>query len=160
LDGAAPAVECTVPFAQLEAVDDPDGETMEVGTILTQSTLALSEGYVTAWPQALARLDVRHLVPIVDERLVLVGVVDDAGIRSRATCPSRPPSPDAPPRSRGPGTGNSAIAMHERTPIRVALRLLAAAHLREAIVVSKDGVPLGVFRDVDGLRWIASARAT
>ena len=53
---------------------------------------------------------------------------------------------------------STAVAIHERTPVRVALKLLAASHLREATVVSDHGVPIGVFRDVDGLRWLAAAR--
>jgi len=52
-----------------------------------------------------------------------------------------------------------AIAIHEATPVRRALLFLASAHLREAAVVDAEGVPLGVFRDVDGLRWIARARS-
>ena len=52
----------------------------------------------------------------------------------------------------------SVIAIDERTPVRAALRLLAARHLREATVISREGVPIGVFTDVDGLRWVARAR--
>ena len=53
---------------------------------------------------------------------------------------------------------SSPIAIDERTPMRTALKLLVANHLREATVISKERVPIGVFRDVDGLRWIAAAR--
>jgi hypothetical protein len=56
------------------------------------------------------------------------------------------------------GAMSSAVALGEATPVRTALKLLAANHLREATVVSKRGVPIGTFRDVDGLLWIASAR--
>ena len=52
----------------------------------------------------------------------------------------------------------AAVAVHETIPIRAALRLLASTHSREAIVVSSEGKPLGVFRDIDGMRWIAQAR--
>jgi CBS domain-containing protein len=52
-----------------------------------------------------------------------------------------------------------AVAIHESTPVRRALLFLASAHLRQAAVVDSDGVPLGVFRDVDGLRWLARARS-
>jgi len=52
---------------------------------------------------------------------------------------------------------STAIAVHERTPVRVALRMLAAHHLREATVISDEGTPIGLFRDVDGLRWISAA---
>ena len=55
-------------------------------------------------------------------------------------------------------TMSSGLAIHEATSVRRALRLLASAHLREAIVVDDEGVPLGTFRDVDGLRWIARTR--
>lgn len=53
----------------------------------------------------------------------------------------------------------SPLALHESTPVRRALRLLASAHLREAAVVDDGGHPLGVFRDVDGLRYLTRARA-
>ncbi len=55
---------------------------------------------------------------------------------------------------------SGSLAIHEAVPVRRALEVLAAAHLREATVIDDEGVPLGIFRDVDGLRWIVSARHT
>jgi hypothetical protein len=53
---------------------------------------------------------------------------------------------------------SSVLAIHEGVSVRRALRLLASAHAREATVVNDDGVPVGVFRDVDGLRCTPSER--
>lgn len=67
-------------------------------------------------------------VVVVDERGAAVVVMDEAGVPA-----------------------SSALALHERTPVRTALRLLAAAELRAAMVVDDRGVPLGVFRVTDVL---------
>lgn len=74
-------------------------------------------------------------VASVDDHGAIVGVADEAG-----------------------SVVSSALALHESTPVRRALRLLASAHLRAATVVDDAGLPLGVFRDVDGLRVLALAR--
>jgi CBS-domain-containing membrane protein len=91
----------------------------------------------------------RRSVAIVDARNVLIGLVHESGFMGRMG-----------PVRMGTVTASmsTAVAVHERTPVRVALKLLAASHLREATVVSDQGVPIGVFRDIDGLGWLAAAR--
>src|SRR5262249_11906009 len=54
---------------------------------------------------------------------------------------------------------SSPLVVRESSSIDEALRLLASAHLREVTVVGEDGVPIGVFRDVEGLRALAQRRA-
>lgn len=148
-DGAVPSVDCSIPVRPIEPADDPDGETVEVGTLLFRGTVALSESASVGRALGLLRAEDRRSLAVVDAGSVLVGLVHEAGFMGRMG------------RSRMgvvSAAMSSAIAVHERTPVRAALKLLAANHLREATVVSDAGVPIGVFRDVDGLRWIAGAR--
>jgi len=148
-DGAVPSVDCSIPVRPLEPADDPDGESVEVGTLLGRGTVVLSESASVCRALGLLRVEDRRSLAVVDENSVLVGLVHEAGFMGRLG------------RARlgvVSAAMSTAIAVHERTPVRVALKLLAANHLREATVVSDDGVPIGVFRDVDGLRWIAGAR--
>ena len=145
-DGPTPFVECEIPLRPLDHTEDPAGESVEVAALLRRGSIVLSESAALSRALGMLREEGRRSVAIVDEKGVLVGVVHESSFL----------------RGAGPGgiapvgaTMSAAIALHERTPVRVALRLLAASHLREATIVSKDGVPIGVFRDVDGLRWIA-----
>jgi CBS domain-containing protein len=148
-DGEAPSVDCTIPVRPLDPADDPQGESIEVGTLLCRGTVVLAEGASAGRALRLLREEDRRSVAIVSAGNVLVGVVHEAGFMGRMG-PARVGSVGA--------AMSTAVAVHERTPVRVALKLLAASHLREATVVSDDGVPIGVFRDVDGLRWLAGAR--
>jgi CBS domain-containing protein len=91
--------------------------------------------------------DDRRAVAVVDGDRRLVGMVHEMALVGR------------PARGDASHAMSTAIAIHEATPIRVALYLLASCHLREATVVSPDGQPIGVFRDVDGLRWLVRAGA-
>jgi len=143
--GATASVDCSIELAPHGRSVDPDVETTDVATLLCRGTVVVAES--ASLGRALAALreaDLRS-VAIVDERHVLIGLVHEA-------TPSFGRSRDR--RDLVSAAMTSAIAVDERTPVRVALRLLAANHLREATVVSKRGVPIGVFRDVDGLRWI------
>lgn len=148
-DGRAPSVDCSIPIRPLDHADDPAGERVDVGTLLCRGTVVLSESAALGRALGLLHEEDRRSLPVVDENSVLVGLVHEAAFVGR----------------RGPvrtvlvsAVMSTAIAVHERTPVRVALKLLAANHLREITVVSKEGVPLGVFRDVEGLRWIAGTR--
>jgi CBS domain-containing protein len=146
IDGPSPSVECSIPDRPLAPGDDPTGERVEVGTLLRHGTVALSEAAGVGRARGLLCSGDRRSVPIVDASCVLVGLVHDVG----APASDRVDAVSA--------VMSSALAVLERTPVRVALKLLAASHLREATVVSRQGIPIGVFRDVDGLRWIAGAR--
>jgi CBS domain-containing protein len=148
-DGVTPSVDCAIPVEPLEPHDDPRGENIEVGTLLCSGTLVLSESATAGRALRMLREQDRRSVAIVDSKHVLVGVVHEAGFLGRT----------GPVRVSSVGSAmSSAVAVHERTPVRVALRLLAANHLREATVVSDEGIPIGVFRDVDGLHWLSEAR--
>jgi len=142
-----PAVSCTPPNHPLEPSEDPRGETIVVGSILCKGTLVLSDEVPVRRALEVMRDADRRSVPVVDNRHVMVGLIHDAAFVR--------------PLARVGAVGHamsSPIAIDERTPVRMALKLLVANHLREATVVSKERVPLGIFRDVDGLRWITAAR--
>jgi predicted transcriptional regulator len=148
-EGPAPSVECSLPVRPLEPADDPTGESMEVGTMLCRGTVVLAASTTLRCAVRLLNEENRRSVAVVDENGVLVGLVYATRFLN-ALDPARTAVVSA--------TMSTPIAVDESTPVRVALRLLAANHLREATVISRDGVPIGVFRDVDGLRWIARAR--
>ena len=148
-DGATPSVDCSIPVRPLEPADDPNGESIEVGTLLCRGTVVVAESASAGRALRILREEDRRSVAIVDAGNHLVGLVHESGFMGR-TGPVRVGLVTA--------SMSTAVAVHERTPVRVALKLLAASHLREATVVSDDGIPIGVFRDVDGLRWLAGAR--
>lgn len=147
-DAPSPAVECTIP--QPCEAEDPE----DVGALLHGDAIALDHrATVGAAVAALAAQDRRSL-PVVDDEGRLIGVVHEASFVARRGGRSDP-------RARAEEVSramSSPLAIHECMPVRVALRLLAAAHLREAAVVASDGRPIGTFRDVDGLRFVARAR--
>lgn len=144
-EGEAPSVECTIP---MPADDDLDGERTEVGRLLCRGTVVVADSVPLARALDLLQQGQRHSVAIVDARHVMVGLVHESGLPAHLH------------RDRYlevKATMASVVAIDERTPVRTALRLLASHHLREATVISKRGVPVGVFRDVDGLHWIGAA---
>lgn len=134
-----PAIVCSIRSAP--AVDEP-----EIGTILHGRTVAIDPATAIGEALSIMRAEERRSVAVVDEGRMLVGIVHEVTF-------VRPTKGDDVTAAMSSG-----LALHEATPVRRALRLLASAHLREAIVVDDSGVPLGTFRDVDGLRWIARAR--
>lgn len=148
-DGAQPTVDCTIPTSPGGDEADPTGERTEVAKLLCSGTVVVAQGTTVRAALAVLHAEDRRAVAVVDEHNVLVGLVHETALFGL-----RPGGP-----GNAAGTAMStAIAVHERTPVRVALRMLAANHLREATVISDEGTPIGTFRDVDGLRWIASAR--
>jgi CBS domain-containing protein len=147
-DGAAPTVDCTIP-APAPRSEDPTGELTEVGSLLCRGTVVVADSVPLRKALEVIRHHDRRSVAIVDDEHVMVGLVHDAASMGRLRAIHD---------SAVSAAMTSAIAVDERTPVRVALKLLAANHLREATVISKHGVPIGVFHDIDGLRWIAAAR--
>lgn len=142
-------VDCTIDVPPLDPAGDPDGESTEVGALLRTGTIVVAESVAVRRALGILHDEGRRSIGIVDDRTVLVGLVHETGFMGGAR------------RSRELPAGaamSSAVAIHERTPVRTALRMLAASHLREATVIGDDGIPLGVFRDIDGLHWIAVAR--
>jgi len=150
-DGPAPSVDCKVvpPAGALDA--DPLGLRTEVGTLLKNGSMVV--GASASVQDALRFLRAQDLrsVAVVGDDHILVGVLYDVALTERGDIPGRELDDVTTVMSH-------AIAIHEATPVRRALLFLAAAHLRQAAVVDSEGIPLGVFRDVDGLRWLARAR--
>lgn len=146
--GPAPTIACTVPLDRpSDAEPDPSGDRTEVGAILREGTVALDP--TSSLREALTLLHVqdRRSIAVVEASGRLAGVVHEV------TFVKPGPGADvAAAMTRG-------LSLHEAVPVRRALRLLAGAHLREATVVDDAGAPIGVFRDVDGLRFLALARA-
>jgi len=147
--GQTPTVACTIPIAAPSASDDPSGEHTEVGTLLCRGTVVVAQSNTLRTALAVLHAEDRRAVAVVDDNHVLIGLVHETAFLGRR-----------PGAALGAVVGamSSAVAIHETTPVRVALRLLAASHLREATVVSDEGRPIGVFTDIDGLQWIANAR--
>jgi CBS domain-containing protein len=141
-------VDCSVPQECLDAEADPTGEHTEIGALLRAGTMVIAQSATVGAAVRLMNSKDLRSVAIVDEHDVLVGVVRESGFlgRSRASESALQLAMSTP------------LAVHEQTPVRLALRMLAANHLREITVVAEDGTPIGVFRDVDGLHWIAVAR--
>jgi CBS domain-containing protein len=147
--GATPSVDCTFPMPIGPVRPDPQGERTEVASLLSSGVSVVEE--TAPLREALALMkDGRRSLAVVDTEQKLVGVVHEMAFARGGDSPT--------------GDGDitwamsTALAVHEAMPVRAALRLLASSHLREATVVSSEGRPLGVFRDVDGLRWIANRR--
>jgi CBS domain-containing protein len=149
IEGARPSVDCTIPDAPLSPAEDPTGERTEIGVLLKGDTLVIAQSASLGAALRIMRAEDRRSVAIVDDKHVLVGLVRETGFLGHA-----PPGEE----EELQAAMSTPVAVHESTPVRTALRLLAASHLREITVVSEEGIPLGVFRDVDGLHWIAEAR--
>ena len=123
--------------------EDPEGERTAVGSVLCRGATVLADG--TTLDEARLLLQDGSTAAVVDESGRVIGTVDASALtgpwldlaRIHASC-----------------------TITESTPVRGALRLLASAHLREATIVTSDGEPIGIFRDVDGLFWLARARRT
>lgn len=147
--GVTPTVDCTIPVEPLAPADDPNGELTEVGSMLCQGTVVVAQSVSFGRALEVLRETDRRSVAIVDERHLMVGVVHETGLRGHGLRLHE---------GAASAAMTAAFAIDERTPVRAALKLLAANHLREATVISKRGVPIGVFRDVDGLHWLATAR--
>lgn len=144
-----PAIVCSIPVEPGALASDPAGEQTEVAVLLHGETVAIDPAAAIGDALRVLRAQERRSVAVVDERRVLVGVVHEVTF----VRPGKPSEDVAAAMSSG-------LALHESTPVRRALRLLASAHLREAIVIDDAGVPLGTFRDVEGLGWLARARAS
>jgi CBS domain-containing protein len=150
----APAVNCTIAMPETSLTPDRLGVRTAVGEILAQGAVALDPDATIRDALALLRLENRRSVAIVDATHVVIGVIHEAVFATNPSVGLPAPRSDQGVAQLMSGT----LAIHEAVPVRRALELLAAAHLREATVVDDKGVPLGVFRDVDGLRWIVAAR--
>jgi CBS domain-containing protein len=142
----APSVDCTVPLIEKQTAADPQGTTTEVGKLLKAGTLVIDEKCSFGIALDLLRAGEHSSVAVVDADQILLGIVHEM---STELCEAFEPVTTA---------MSSAVAIHEAMPIRKALRLLASTHSRQATVVTSDGKPLGIFRDVDGMAWIARAR--
>jgi CBS domain-containing protein len=146
VESPAPAVNCLVTERRADLPRDPLGLRTPVAEVLTSETFAVRGE--TTLRDALAHLHAedRRSVAVVDPDQVVIGVIHERAYRAF--------SRDLPVSV----VMSSKLALPISTPIRRALELMAAAHLREIVVVDEREVPLGTFRDIDGLRWLAVAR--
>ncbi|HVH45863.1 MAG TPA: CBS domain-containing protein [Labilithrix sp.] len=146
-----PAVHCAIVLGDAEREPDPLGSREAVGGILSSGTVALGPGNTMGEALRVLRGEDRRSVAIVDAKHSVVGVVHEGMLAATA-------------RRLGGLEGGAisamsgAVVIHESVPVRRALGLLAAAHLREATVVDDEGLPIGVLHDVDALRWLIAAR--
>lgn len=150
----APAVNCSIAMPEASLAPDPLGRRTAVGEVLTHGAVALDPLATIRDALLLLRAEDRRSIAIVDASNVVIGVIHEATFASNPRRDARAPRADQGVLRLMSGS----LAIHEAVPVRRALELLAAAHLREATVIDDEGVPLGIFRDVDGLRWIVSAR--
>ncbi len=148
-EGQTATVDCTMPMAADDPAKDPIGETTEIGTLLCQGTLVVADSTPVAKAFAALHAGDRRCIPIVDHKSALVGILHETGVVAWRAAGRH---------ATASAVMSTAVALHERTPVRAALKILATNHLREATVVSDDGIPIGVFRDIDGLHWIRVAR--
>jgi CBS domain-containing protein len=145
-----PAVVCTPALDESTLAPDPLGVRTPVGGMLQEGTIAIDPDTTVREALGLLRSEDRRSVAVVDEKRAILGVVHEAAFLRRGL---------AAPRDEDVAhVMSGTIAIHEAMPIRRAVELLATAHLREATVIDDDGVPIGRFRDVDGLRWLTRAR--
>lgn len=150
----APAVRCTVDREPVDCRPDPFGLRTAVGEMLESGSLVVEPGTTVGEALSLLHRGDHRSVAVVDEEHVLVGVVHEStfaralGAKHRVSLAADVAL-----------VMSGGLAIPEDTPIRRALALLASAHLREVMVVDDAGVPLGVFRDIDGLRWLVRARS-
>lgn len=143
-------IRCDVPV-DASAVDldlDREGEGTSVAILLEHGSSALTPETTIGTASVALQRGPHHSMAVVDACGTLVGVLHEAALVV-GELDLRAPVTHA---------MSSPLALPSRMPVRSALRVLAAAHLREAIVVDDDGVPLGVFRDVDGLLFVARRR--
>lgn len=146
-----PSVDCSIEVPASAEAPDPEGQRTEVATLLADGATVIEQSATIGDAIRLLRGDQRRSIAIVDTTRRLVGMVHEMTVGTAGQV-------------RGMEGGDvtvamtTALAIEESTPVRIALHLLASSHLRDATVVRADGTPLGVFRDVDGLRWIARAR--
>lgn len=152
-EAPAPAVNCTIALPEASLEPDPLGKRTAVGEVLARGAVALDPDATIRDALKLLRTEDRRSLAIVDATHTIVGVIHEAAFVTTAGA-GLPPRSDQEVAHLMSGS----LAIHESVPVRRALELLAAAHLREATVVDDKGVPLGVFRDIDGLRWLVEAR--
>lgn len=150
-----PTVNCTVAMEASALEPDPQGTHTAVGGVLQKGTLVLDPGTTIRQALSLLQSEDRRSVAVVDVNSSIIGVVHEAAFLPK---PVLPKGAAERPEDAVARVMSGSLAIHEKVPIRRALELLAAAHLREATVVDDGGIPLGVFRDIDGLRWLFKAR--
>lgn len=139
VDVADDVVVCERPTEATER--DREGEHTAVGAVLCRGATVLAEDATIEEAHRLLRDGAT--APMVDESGRVTGTVDASAISGPWLDPTRI---------------HGVRAITESTPVRSALRMLASAHLREATIVTAEGEVLGIFRDVDGLFWLARAR--
>ena len=148
---APPSVVCTAPIAP-DASHDRWGERTEIGAVLSTGGVAVSPETPLGDAFALMRAENCRALPVIETTSeTVIGVLHEPVHTSFVRIRD--------PRGRCVRDAMSiASVLPEVTPVRQAIYFLASAHLREVTVVTVTGGALGVFRDVDGLTWLAKAR--
>lgn len=157
-DGLAPSIDCAIPCVDHLERSDPKGEMTEVGTLLAGGATVIDAFASLQSAHRLLQEERWLSVPVVDEDRRLIGIVHELSLLRPVVSPSRLEGGTDEEEVSVASAMSTATAIDERMTIRSALRLLAGRHLREAVVVSSEGKPIGMFRDVEGLRWIGRAR--
>ncbi len=120
------------------------GDTTPVGTILHGATLCAGSDAEAATLLALLAERALPELFVVDESGRLVGLVRDGHLQRGAS-------------SLG-DVMSSATCVEEAVSVRRAVVRMAGAHVRAVPIVTRDGLLVGVLRDVDGLHFIATDR--
>jgi CBS domain-containing protein len=153
--GHAPSVECTFTVPPGSKEHDPRGERTEVGALLSSGAVVVEQGASLGAALELLKDGERRSLAVVDVEQKLVGVLHEMTFVQRAGRHAH--GQHRREQQNVTCAMSTAIAVHEAMSVRAALHLLASSHLREAVVVDSEGKPIGLFRDLDGMRWIARA---
>lgn len=145
----SPSVNCTVDLEESKARPDPNGVATAVGSVLQEGPIVLVTDASVRDAIDQFHASGRHAIGVVASDKTMVGVVHEAALAARGFVVKQ---------ATVRQLMSASLSIHESVPLRRALEILAGAHLREAIVVDDAGVPLGVFRDLDGLRWLVLQR--
>jgi CBS domain-containing protein len=158
-DGLTPSIDCAIPCVPHLDRLDPEGEMTEVGTMIANGTTVVDAFAPLRRARRLLQEERWLSVAVVDEEKRLIGIVHELTLlRPSCEVPNPLEARDDPEEVSVMSAMSTATPIHERMTIRSALRLLAGSHLREAVVVNPERKPIGIFRDVDGLRWIGRAQ--
>lgn len=135
------------PVPSVECHDADASDPVEIGDLLRGGTSVIAQSATLADAIRLLSAEDRRSLAVVDDQHV-VGVVYELAVQHQL------------PHQSIAVVMSSPLVLPQRLSPEAALRVLAAAHLREAVVVDDDGRPLGVFRDVDGLHAVGMAHAS
>jgi CBS domain-containing protein len=124
------------------------GSEIPVGAFLDSNILCVHDDLDLASLASLFMERGLSHVYVVDENFELVGVAREKSLLGAAH--------GGVPLATARDIAESADRILEGVAIRRALLHMAVSHVRQAPIVTKDGVLVGVLGDVQGLRWFAA----